>query len=93
MAANDYSAGLNKWIDQLKNDKGTNPKWRNRIVSRAEEIEAMVPKLDTREMSKAEMQSLAQTNRDVEEQLECICPDPTYAIKAACPVHGGKVQA
>lgn len=70
-------------IDQLKNDKSKNAKWRNKIVSRLEEIEAMLHKLDSREMTKSELDSLVQT---APSNAVCICPAGVRVV--GCPVHG-----
>lgn len=80
-----YQTALTMLIEQLKNDKNTNPKWRNKIVSRLEETEAMLHKLHSREATKADMESLAATAPET--PTRCTCKG-AGAADINCPVHG-----
>jgi hypothetical protein len=85
-----YEQDIQKIASALALDKTTNPKWRNKIVSRLEEAAAMCHKLGTREVTKGDMESLAETAPVKKENLmACTCTNPGRPpFNPTCPSHG-----
>lgn len=93
-----YRVALLEIIDRMKHDKNANPKWRNKLISKLEEVEALLPKLDSREMTKAELESLERGNyqpgrvadlpKNTGRVNGCSCDPGSKLREVNCAVHG-----
>ncbi|HVB24101.1 MAG TPA: hypothetical protein VNG51_19340 [Ktedonobacteraceae bacterium] len=70
-----YDAAFITFIEQIKADKSIVQPWRNKACARLEEVQAFV------RMGKT-------TTYEKPPEPVCNCPDPKYAKRANCPVHG-----
>lgn len=98
-----HQQNITACIMALRNDKTVNPKWRNKIVSKLEEAGALCYMLDSREISKGEMDSLLEhaptrpiqpgqiyagvTEPHPAHPDACICP-PGGPFVPSCTLHG-----
>lgn len=81
-----YDPAFHSLIEAVKADKDIAQPWRNKVVSRLDEVQAILEKGQRMTNIKPPVGTPEPLHTPTGEPMNCVCPEG--AIDTACPVHG-----